>query len=103
MSKIIVQGGSPLSGSVTPSANKNSILALIPATILCDSPVTFTNVPSSTSVRIMLQIFEKLGGKVKQVNENTIELDSRPLNSFSVDEELAQKEQSEIDILTDQP
>ncbi|MEI6462285.1 MAG: UDP-N-acetylglucosamine 1-carboxyvinyltransferase [bacterium] len=94
MAKLIVYGGTPLKGTVTPAANKNSILALIPATILCNAPVRFTNVPSSTSVKIMLEIYEKLGGKVTQVDPKTIELDSTSLDKFSVDETLAQKERA---------
>lgn len=94
MSKLIVHGGNPLTGIVTPAANKNSILALIPATILCNGPVKFTNVPSSTSVRIMLEIFQKLGGKVTNIDSRTIELDATSLDKFTVDEELAQKERA---------
>ncbi|MEI6887450.1 MAG: UDP-N-acetylglucosamine 1-carboxyvinyltransferase [bacterium] len=94
MAKLIVHGGNPLKGTVIPAGNKNSILALIPATILCNAPVKFTNVPSSTSVRIMLEIYSKLGGKVTEIDSKTFELDSTSLDKYTVDETLAIKERA---------
>ena len=94
MAKLIINGGIPLKGEVTPVANKNSILALIPASILCDTPTTFTNVPMSTSVRIMFDIYEKLGGKVTYIDKTTVELNPNTLTSYIIDEELAKKERA---------
>jgi UDP-N-acetylglucosamine 1-carboxyvinyltransferase len=94
MAKLIINGGIPLKGEVTPVANKNSILALIPASILCDTPSTFTNVPMSTSVRIMFDIYEKLGGKVTYIDKTTVELNPNTINSYIIDEELAKKERA---------
>lgn len=94
MSTIKIQGGYPLKGTVTPMPNKNSILKLIPAAILLDEPVVFHNVPKSTSVRILLQIFKQLGGKVAYLKDNSIKLDGRPMRSSAIDEDLAMKERS---------
>lgn len=94
MSTIKIQGGYPIHGKVTPMPNKNSILKLIPAAILLDEPVILHNVPKSTSVRILLQIFRQLGGKVGYLSENTIRLDGTTINTSAVDEELAMKERS---------
>lgn len=94
MSTIKIQGGYPIHGKVTPMPNKNSILKLIPAAILLDEPVVLHNVPKSTSVRILLQIFRQLGGKVGYLSENTIRLDGTTINTSAVDEELAMRERS---------
>ena len=40
MKKIVINGGRPLKGEVTISGAKNSVVALIPATILADDIVT---------------------------------------------------------------
>lgn len=40
MEKLNIAGGDPLRGTVHISGAKNSAVALIPATILADSPVT---------------------------------------------------------------
>ena len=45
MKKIVINGGRPLKGEVTISGAKNSVVALIPATILADDIVTLDGVP----------------------------------------------------------
>lgn len=94
MSSIKIKGGTPLKGTVTPMPNKNSILKLIPAAVLADGPVTLHNVPKSTSVRIMLQVFKQLGGKVAYLPNNSIKLDSSTMHTPDIDEELAMKERA---------
>lgn len=94
MSKIIIQGGNPLKGVVTPVANKNSILKLIPACILINAPVIIHNVPKSSSVRVMLDVFKQLGGKINYIDQDTIELDASEVNTWIIDDELAQKERA---------
>ncbi len=64
MSKFIISGGKPLSGKIVASGSKNSALALIPAAIIADGPTTITNLPDIRDVSVMLDIVEKLGGKV---------------------------------------
>lgn len=64
MSNIIVEGGRPLNGSLSPSANKNAVLPVLCATLLTQAPVTLSNVPDITDVRLMLDFFRKLGSEV---------------------------------------
>lgn len=94
MSSIKIQGGYPLSGTVTPMPNKNSILKIIPAAVLLNSPVLIHNVPKSTSVLILLQIFKQLGGKVSYPQKGSIRLDGTTINTSAIDEELAMRERS---------
>lgn len=61
---IRVKGGQVLSGEITPSGSKNLVVALLPATLLFDKPVTFTNVPDITDVTRLVQILESLGSKI---------------------------------------
>lgn len=56
MSKLIVHGGKKLHGTVTPVANKNSIIKLIPAVLLTAEPVTLHNVPKTSDVINMLEM-----------------------------------------------
>ena len=44
MNKIIIHGGCPLTGKVTVSGAKNSIVALMPASILADEHVVLEGV-----------------------------------------------------------
>jgi len=94
MSTLNIEGGYPLKGTVTPMPNKNSILKLIPAAILADEAVTLHNVPKSTSVRVMLQVFKQLGGKVTYLKDNSVKLNGTSVNTHAIDESLAQKERA---------
>jgi len=94
MSSIKIQGGYPLKGTVTPMPNKNSILKIIPAAVLLDTPVLIHNVPKSTSVVILLQIFKQLGGKVSYPKKGSVRLDGTTINTSAIDEDLAMRERS---------
>lgn len=61
---IRVRGGQVLSGTIVPSGSKNSIVALIPATLLFDKPVTLKNVPDITDVARLIEILTHLGSKI---------------------------------------
>ncbi|MDF7637627.1 UDP-N-acetylglucosamine 1-carboxyvinyltransferase [Leuconostocaceae bacterium ESL0958] len=51
MANIIINGGRKVAGSVTIGGAKNSTVALIPAAILADTPVSFDNVPQILDVK----------------------------------------------------
>lgn len=73
MSILQVEGGTPLSGSVRVSGNKNAILPMIAACFLTDDAVTLNNVPNILDVRIMLEIARSLGASVEH-SENSIRI-----------------------------
>lgn len=60
MKKIIINGGNKLSGEVTISGAKNSTVALIPAAILADSPVTLEGIPDIEDVYSLLEILNEM-------------------------------------------
>ena len=60
----MIAGGYPLKGTVRISGAKNSAVALIPATILADSPVTIEGLPDISDVQILKGLLEEVGGKV---------------------------------------
>ncbi len=64
MSNLIVHGGTPLRGRVTPSANKNAVLPVLCATLLTREPLRLLGVPDITDVRKILEIFRTLGSHV---------------------------------------
>jgi len=65
MSHLIVHGGRPLKGHVTPSANKNAVLPVLCATLLTDEPMVLHRVPDITDVRKLLAFFRTLGSSVE--------------------------------------
>src|SRR5579863_1904936 len=64
VSSLIVRGGRPLHGRITPSANKNAVLPILCATLLTDEPVILRGVPDITDARQILALFERLGSEV---------------------------------------
>src|SRR4051812_18876502 len=69
MEKLKIAGGYPLKGTVRISGAKNSAVALIPATILAESPVTIEGLPLISDVEILKDLLEEIGGKVSMTDE----------------------------------
>ncbi|MEC6749214.1 UDP-N-acetylglucosamine 1-carboxyvinyltransferase [Marinilactibacillus sp. XAAS-LB27] len=63
MKKIMINGGKKLTGEVTISGAKNSAVALIPAAILADSPVTLEGVPNIQDVHSLIEILNQMNVK----------------------------------------
>ncbi|GEN81717.1 UDP-N-acetylglucosamine 1-carboxyvinyltransferase 2 [Sporosarcina luteola] len=59
-----IRGGKPLQGTIKVSGAKNSAVALIPASILADSPVTIDGLPEISDVFTLQALLEDIGGKV---------------------------------------
>ena len=64
MANLIVHGGTPLTGRIVPSANKNAVLPILCATLLTREPVRLLGIPEITDVRKILDIFRMLGSQV---------------------------------------
>ena len=64
MADLVVNGGKPLSGTVTPSGNKNAVLPILCATLLSDEPVTLRNVPNITDLDKLVAFFQAQGSAV---------------------------------------
>lgn len=64
MAHLIVHGGTPLTGRIVPSANKNAVLPILCATLLTREPVRLVGIPEITDVRKILEIFRQLGSAV---------------------------------------
>ncbi|WP_077619933.1 UDP-N-acetylglucosamine 1-carboxyvinyltransferase [Bacillus sinesaloumensis] len=81
MEKLKIAGGYPLKGSVKISGAKNSAVALIPATILAETPVTIEGLPDISDVQILGDLLEEIGGHVS-INKEEIYVD--PSNFVSM-------------------
>ncbi|OGC02408.1 UDP-N-acetylglucosamine 1-carboxyvinyltransferase [candidate division KSB1 bacterium RBG_16_48_16] len=85
MEKYVIEGGHPLSGSVTISGNKNEALPAIAACLLTDEPVTLRNVPRIGDVNSMLDIMHELGVEIEDLDKNDVRLCSRNLKGSELD------------------
>ena len=87
MEKIVINGGTPLKGSVEISGAKNAVVAILPATLLAQDVCRIENIPDISDVTIMLKILAQLGASVKMINRTTYEIDTRNVNSYIVPNE----------------
>ncbi len=89
MQKFIVEGGFPLSGSITPSGNKNEALPVLAASLLAHEPVTIRNVPDILDIAIMRNLLVSLGVKIKQIDKHSFRIDSNNLRTTILESEQA--------------
>jgi UDP-N-acetylglucosamine 1-carboxyvinyltransferase len=64
MDTILVRGGKTLSGQIPIAGAKNACLALMPATLLSDEPLTLTNAPRLSDIKTMTELLGSLGAEV---------------------------------------
>ncbi len=64
MDKIVVRGGTPLSGTIPISGAKNAALPLLAACLLTDRPVRLVNLPDLADIASMTRLLEELGARV---------------------------------------
>lgn len=88
MEKFVINGGNKLYGEVNISGAKNSVVAILPATLLAQGVCRIENVPNISDVTAMLKILKSMGADIKLINENTYEIDTRMVSSFTVPYEL---------------
>ena len=81
MKKIVINGGRPLKGEVTVSGAKNSVVALIPATILADDIVTLDGVPDISDVASLIEIMTIMGAKIER-KEDSLIIDPRGVKNM---------------------
>ncbi len=81
MKKIVINGGRPLKGEVTISGAKNSVVALIPASILADDIVTLDGVPDISDVASLIEIMTIMGAKIER-KEDSLIIDPRGVKNM---------------------
>ncbi len=69
MSKILIEGGHLLSGTIPISGAKNSCLTLMPLCILSGKPLLLQNTPHLSDVDTMKDLLESLGVEISHKNE----------------------------------
>jgi UDP-N-acetylglucosamine 1-carboxyvinyltransferase len=97
MSDLIVHGGKPLSGTITPSGNKNSVLPIFCATLLTDEPVTLKNIPDITDLDKLVAFARHQGSHIEWDRAaGVMHLDHSGFKRKLVDGELPQDMRSTV-------
>ena len=81
MYQYIINGGRPLFGEVTISGAKNAAVAIIPAALMVDGVCRIENIPQISDVKLLYTILAGLGAKVTEIDDHTVEIDSRNITS----------------------
>ncbi|MBQ7868388.1 MAG: UDP-N-acetylglucosamine 1-carboxyvinyltransferase [Clostridia bacterium] len=87
--KMLITGGRPLMGEITVSGGKNTSVAVIPATLLCDEPCTIENLPDINDVHVLIEILKLLGCKVEYIPGKHLIVDPREATGYTVPYQLS--------------
>jgi UDP-N-acetylglucosamine 1-carboxyvinyltransferase len=91
MEKFVIDGGTPLSGTIVPAGNKNGALPILAACLLTDDEVILRNVPRIQDVDAMVLLLEQLGAQVQWLAPGVISIDASSVDSCRVDQELSER------------
>ena len=90
MKKIVINGGNTLSGVIPITGAKNSAVAIIPASILCDEQSTIYNVPNISDRDALIDILHLLNCETS-LNADLLKIDSSKLVNKKIPLELSKK------------
>jgi len=91
MDTFIIEGGAPLSGSITVEGNKNAALPLLACILLTDQPVVLGNVPRIRDVHTMISLLEELGVTVVEETKNRLSFTARAIRHTAPQKELCKQ------------
>lgn len=92
MDSIVVRGGRELNGRIDIAGAKNAALALMPATLLSEEPLTLTNTPRLSDIKTMTALLQSLGAEVTALQDGKVQvLSSHGLTSTRADYEIVRK------------
>jgi len=88
MSAFIIEGGHPLSGTITPQGAKNEALQVICASLLTDEDVRISNIPDILDVNNLILLLKDIGVKVERPaqGEYVLRADDINLNYLESDD-----------------
>jgi UDP-N-acetylglucosamine 1-carboxyvinyltransferase len=91
MEKFIIEGGTPLAGTIVPAGNKNAALPALAACLLTREEIVLRNIPRIADVEAMLELLRLLDVKVEWRDENVVALRADELSHSDVDRDYAER------------
>ncbi|NMB35261.1 MAG: UDP-N-acetylglucosamine 1-carboxyvinyltransferase [Firmicutes bacterium] len=97
MTKFVIKGGKKLEGTLPIKGAKNSMLPIMAAAVLSSSreDIELQNIPAIVDMQVMTKILQSLGAKAKFA-QNTLWINVRDLQNYTITEELMQEMRSSI-------
>ena len=80
MESFFIEGGHPLSGTITPQGAKNEALEVICATLLTEEKVVMRNVPDILDVNNLILLLKDIGVSVERIGKNEYTFESKDIN-----------------------
>jgi UDP-N-acetylglucosamine 1-carboxyvinyltransferase len=99
MDKLLIRGGIPLTGEVRISGAKNSVLPILAATLLADTPVTVSNVPHLRDVTTTMELLGRMGLELTVDDKLNIVVDTATIRDFTAPYELVKTMRASILVL----
>src|SRR5579864_3471862 len=90
MEKFVIEGGRPLSGTITPAGNKNGALPILAACLLTDDEVHLRNVPRIRDVEAMMALLRDLGASAQWEGPGEVLIDASNVGHCHVNRDLSE-------------
>ena len=99
MDKLLITGGTRLTGEVRISGAKNSALPLLAGTILASTPMTLTNVPDLHDIKTMMRILQHMGMTLTKDDNGVVVINANTLTQAVAPYELVKTMRASIFVL----
>lgn len=80
MESFIIEGGHPLSGTITPQGAKNEALEVICASLLTPEEVRINNIPDILDVNNLIMLLTDMGVEVRRISKNEYSFKAKDIN-----------------------
>jgi UDP-N-acetylglucosamine 1-carboxyvinyltransferase len=100
--RLLIRGGSPLSGIYPISGAKNAVLPLMISALLTTQPVTLHNVPDTLDVAVLSRLLQRLGADVHRAFGDSglsLTICARHVDPHQVDQELVTRMRASVLLL----
>ncbi len=99
MQKLIIQGGTPLTGEVRISGAKNAALPILCASLLTGDTLKIENVPHLNDVTTMLDLLRQMGMDISRDDKQGVELTAAHLSNLVAPYEMVKTMRAAILVL----
>jgi len=99
LDKLLIQGGTPLTGTIAISGAKNAALPILAGTLLAKEPITISNVPHLRDVATTLSLLQMMGVEITIDDRLNIKVDASNVTRREAPYELVKTMRASILVL----